>query len=225
MKPNRVVAWVLCAAPMVLAADSHVGRPSSPGEVAPETRSAPAEPTDGSPSQAAEERQWQQVESWMKEHCPNRMSFLQKMPAAHLQFQARRRMIEGYMQIQRVQYPTLRQALIAQLEAQDQIFGAQVEMRQATRRGDPALQSKADADLRTAIGHLFDAQQARRHARLQQLKEETKRVGDELERQDRLHDQLIENWFNNMKSNAARMPGGRPQNASPDDTSRPSDEK
>ena len=161
----------------------------------------------------------------MKEHCPHRFQFVQERPGAPFQYQARRRMIEGYNQIQRVQYPPLHTALVAQFEAQDQIFGAQLALRHAARVRDPAAQSKGEADLRAAIVQLFDAQQARRRARLQQLKEETKRVGDELERQDRSRNQLIETWFNNMKSTAARVPGGRPQNASPDDTSRPSDEK
>lgn len=223
MKAKRVVAWVLCAAPLVLGADSQV-RPGAPADPAPETRSIPSEPADESPSEAAESRQWQQVEGWMREHCPNRLRFVQDRPRAPFQSQARRRMIEGYNQIQRVQYPPLHAALVAQLEAQDQIFGAQVELRHATRVRDSAGQSKAEAELRAAVVHLFDAQQARRRARLQQLKEETKRVGDEFERQNGNRDQIIENWFNNMKG-TARVPGGRPQNASPDDTSRPSEEK
>lgn len=223
MKLKRVVAWLLCGAPLVLAADSPA--PQFPAHTDADTRSVQAASADDSDSTTPQEREWERVESWMKEHCPNRVRFLHLIRVASRQDQARKMMIERYNQIQRVQFKPLREALIRELEAQDQIFGAQIEMRQAGRRRDTTLQSTADADLRTGIDRLFDAQQARRRARLQQLKEETKRIGDEVERQDRLRNQLVETWFNNMKSNAARTLGGRPQNAAPDDTTRPSEEK
>lgn len=223
MKLRRVVAWLLCSAPMVLAADSS----APPGSTRPDTAARQAEvgSNDETASSPAQDREWQRVERWMQEHCPHRVAFLELMPLPSRREQARRMMIDRYNQIQRVQFPPLREAFIQELEAQDQIFGAQLAMRRAMRRRDPAMQSTADADLRAAVGRLFDAQQARRRARIDQLAQESKRITDEMERQDGLRDQLLNDWFNNMKNNAARMPAGRPQHPAHEAATRPSDEQ
>ena len=231
VKLTRVVAWALCAAPLLMAADARRPRAAAPNE----SDSPPADSrlSDDDSAKSAFEKQWAQAQGWMQEHCPRRYHFVETLRAGgSFQQQARRQMIDGYNRIQKIPYVPMREAMTVEFEAQDQVFGAQWELRQARRRSDASLQNKADADLRVAVSHLFDAQQNMKRVQLKRHQDEIKRLQSELELQERRRTQVVDNWYRNMKNRADTATGGTPpgpngrtQNAAPNDKQRPAQEQ
>jgi len=224
-KLTRVVAWTLCVAPLLMAAETRSPRAAAPSDAdgqPPDTRLSDDE------SQSAADKQWERVKDWMGKHCPNRVRFLQSMRGSGRQQQARQMMIDRYNQIQKFPYTPMRDAVTAEFEAQDQIFGAQWDLRKARRASDPTLQAHAEAELKAAVNHLFDAQQTMKRVQLKRHQEEIERLKEAIDSQDRHRAQVVENWYNNMKNRADSVigggvtgPQGRTHNASPNDPHRP----
>lgn len=229
VKVIRVFAWVLCAAPLLMAADGrrpHVAAPSD------DSQAAHSRAPDEDSAQSAFEKQWKQAEGWMRDHCPNRYRFVQTLRnGGPLQEQARKQMIERYNQIQKLPYKPMRDAMTAEFEAQDQVFGAQWDLRQSRRRSDSLLQTKAESDLRAAVTHLFDSQQNIKRVQIKRHQDEIDRLKGEVDTQERRRTQVVENWYKNMRNRADSVigggppgPNGRTQNAAPNDKQRPAHE-
>jgi hypothetical protein len=227
VKLTRALAWALCAAPLLMVVGTRGPSAAAPSDA--DSQPADTRISDDDPARSAFEKQWEQVQGWMGEHCPNRVRFMQQLRAGGpIQEQARRKMIERYNQIQKFPYKPMRDAVTAEFEAQDQVFGAQWDLRKARRASDTQLQTKAEADLRTAVTRLFDAQQTIKRLQLKRHQDEVERLKGEIDNQERRRAQLVENWYKNMKSRADSVigggppgPSGRTQNAAPNDPRRP----
>jgi hypothetical protein len=213
-----------------MAADSPVTRRPGRHDLTPQTSNAQAADAD-SVTPSDDDAKWEQVQAWMLQHCPHRMQFLQRMPANPRLSTARAMMIRRYYQIQRVPYPPMRRAMINELEAQDQIFGAQLALRVARRNHNPMGEAKAEAELHAAVTRLFDGQLEIKRVQVRRHQDEIDRLTRALEDQEKHRDQLVDNWFRNMRNRADNAAGGPPasrgpvQNAAPDDASRPSQDQ
>lgn len=228
MKLSRVVAWMLCGTPLLMAADSPLARRTQRPD--PPPRISSPKPADGDADAATgDETKWEQVQVWMARHCPNRMQFLERRMSINPRLeQARKLMIRRYDQIQNVRYAPMQNALINELEAQDQIFGGQIELRRS--RGDRAAEAKAEADLHAAVTRLFDGRLAIKRIQIKRHQDEIDRLSREVAAQEQRRQQVVETWFKNMRSRADNAVGGPPrrppvQNAAPDDANRPAQDE
>ncbi|HXE55778.1 MAG TPA: hypothetical protein VN541_22330 [Tepidisphaeraceae bacterium] len=132
------------------------------------------------------DQEWAAVQQWMKQHSPNRWQFLQKQmsgnPAQFLQ--AKQLIWNEYRIVQQVNYPALKQAMTAQAEAQDQVFGAQIALREARQSHNADREETARNALKAAVEHLVDGEQTVIQTRIEKLQRD-------LERLKERHDQRV----------------------------------
>jgi hypothetical protein len=154
MRLIRVVIWGVCLVPLALGgqgADWHAGAP----------KSEKLKGTDGKGShgQIVTDEEWQRVREFMAVNCPNRLRFFDLMNDSHAQKGvAKRLIVNEYRQIERTKDKPLQDAMIREAQAQDKIFGAQIELRMARHEKEkqPARE-QAKSKIRDAVGNLLDA--------------------------------------------------------------------
>ena len=193
MKALRLVIWLLCAAPMVAAADGQ--SPRARGRIDLRSQERPRFDL----YQPPDDDEWEQIKGWMKTNCPNRYNVVTRLENNRReQFAAAQRLVtQTYRRIQmaRMQSPELADAITARAAAEDHVFGAQIALRKALRGN--GSEPEARDRLHASIEKLFEAELAIKKTRLKRLEQEVKAQKDLLEDQQSRHDQLVEQWFNN----------------------------
>ena len=215
MKTTRVIAWVLCAAPLAVASDRQRPQFGRQGF----NRTADARDSRG--WQPVSEQEWEKVRPWAEQNCKNRLNFIDRMGDSAQQERAKRLIVNRYHQIQLIPFASVRQVVEKQVQVQDRIFGAQIALRFARRTNDQAEEEKAKADLKSAVQELYNVQIEDKKVRIKRLTAELDRLTN--------HPELAEQWYKNMLRQVdggvpADAPGRRStQNASPDDSQRSPD--
>lgn len=214
MKTTRLIAWVLCAAPLALAAEGQrplFGRQGL-------NRSADAR--DFRSGQPLTDEEWEQVRPWAEQHCQNRLAFIYKMGNDVQRERAKRLIYNRYHQIMNIPSAKVREVVEEQVKIQDKIFGAQIALRVAHGAHNSQQEKNAQATLKEAVKELVQAQIRDKQVRIERLTAELKRL---TENQDRLADQ----WYRNMIGRVNGVAQGNAadrttESAAPDD-SQPSD--
>lgn len=120
------------------------------------------------------ENEWQQIVDWMQVHCPNQIDFyLHKLENRPVQQAAvKKRIVELYRQINAVRNDNLlKQAMVGHAEAQDKVFGASIDLREAWQN-DRQRFPLAQQNLRAATEQLIDSEIAVKQARVTRLQNE-----------------------------------------------------
>lgn len=165
MKLVRLSSWGLCAvllAFFVTAATPRHGTLSL------------AKPFEGRPNastQPVSSDQWAKVGEWMRaNNCGRRYDFVDGMRDGPKKEKAKELITERFRQIDRIKDPDVRNAVIQQLQAQDQIFALQIQYRRNRKGGKPLAEMKA------AVEKLIDATVAERNARAAHLHAEAEQM-------------------------------------------------
>jgi len=170
MNAIRYVSLAVCGAVLVLAA----ARPAAlPSTAAREDQQSSSDTGAARPKDTGSDIQWEQIQDWVKQFCPNRLRFLESLnfrPAQKMR--ARQLIIDRYRQIQQIRDESLRRAMQAQVSAEDRVFGAQIEFRQARARNDKAGLEHAKVHLQAAVVDLVDAEVRQRQVRIERLQNE-----------------------------------------------------
>lgn len=158
MKLVRLSSWGMCA--VVLAFFVTASKCPRPSEFL-------AKPFDARPNastQPVTSEEWRKVGDWMKaNNCARRYEFVDHLPDSPFKEHAEQLMADRIRMIERVKYADLRNALVNQVQAQDQIFALQIEYRR-NRRGE-----KPVVEMKKAVERLIDAEVAERNARADHL--------------------------------------------------------
>jgi hypothetical protein len=138
------------------------------------------------------DQEWSNVLQWMQQHSPNRLKFLQgPMSGNKAQLlQARQLIWNEYQVLQAVRYRQLREAMVAQAEAQDQVFGAQIALRESRQSHNADREEAAQHALKAAVEHLVDGEQTVVQTRIEKLQRD-------LERLKKNHDQRVTQIYRN----------------------------
>jgi hypothetical protein len=184
MKIIRLVVWCICAAPLVISAQELHPRLGAKANLPPQ----PDGRTTHAPSITAAE--WSDVEKWMRENCPNRLEFLNRMSdKPELQQRAKQLIAERYRVLTHTGYQPLHDSLVLEAQVQDQIFGAQIKFREAPHRSERRKQARLE--LQAAVGKLVDAEMQVRNARIGRLQGEVKKLQEN-------KPELVRQWTMNM---------------------------
>ena len=217
MKTMRLIAWVLSAAPLAMAAE---GTRPHPGRV---DFTRPVGPRASRDTQPVDDQEWEQIKDWMRQNSPNRLNFIEyRMDGNEQQKQRARQLVAmKYRQLKSIPFKKLRDAMEAVAKAQDQVFGAQLQVRDARRDRDEGSEKAAQEKLHQAVEALIDSQIAERQVRIDRLK-------GEIESLKKHKADVANNWYKRFLNRldgapAGRQPAGHPtENASPDDADAPS---
>ena len=151
------------------------------------------------------ENEWQQIVDWMQIHCPNQIDFyLHKLENRPVQQTAvKKRIVELYRQINAVRNDNLlKEAMIHHAEAQDKLFGASIDVREAWQSNRQRLQL-AKQNLKAATEQLIDSEIEVKQARVAKLENE---LADIAKRKQQL---VIERF--NQQVRLAQNPGPGPR--------------
>ena len=184
MRITRLIIWCVCAAPLVISAQELRPRLGAKANLplAPDGHATHSQPV--SPAE------WTEVEKWMRENCPNRLEFINRMSdKPELQQRAKQLIAERYRALTRTGYQPLHDSLLFEAQIQDQIFGAQLKFREAPRRSE--RRREARIELQAAVAKLVDAEMQVRNARIGRLQGEVKTLHDN-------KPQLVQKWTMNM---------------------------
>ena len=214
MKAIRMIGWVLSTA--VLAAGAEQARPhrtlqaSGADKAASENRAQRGMRSDRPPT----DQEWANVIQWMMKHSPNRLAFYQtRMPRQQAQLQQAKQLIwNQYQTLQAVNYPPLKDAMVAQAEAQDQVFGAQIALRESQTSHSAEQQDQAREALRTAVRKLVDGEQHVIEARIEKVQKDLERMNGNLERLKNNKDRRVQQIFRQKLYQAGIL---RTQDAAP----------
>ena len=202
----RSAAWILCIAPLFA-----LGQDAGRGSDTRHEGSPPPEVRNGRPPHgnfARHEHEWAEVQSWMEKHSRNRLNFLQHMPEGRAQ-RAKQIAIEKYEQIVRAQFPALQVAMTREVEAEDGVFGAMIELKQARTAKDAKAENNAKAKVKGQVQSLFTARLAEKKARIERLQKE-------VEFQQKNETQLVTRWTEKMLERVDGKAGPDSAEASPD---------
>lgn len=177
MKIVRLVVWLLCAAPLVAAADGPASAPGPRADGAGRMPAARRPPVFRPQVEPVSPDEWNQIKDWMKIHCPNRYVFASKKSVGDPITQL---IAERYRLISRTQFTPLHDALLAQTEAQDKIFGDSLRLRKPVNSSE---RKAAEDSLRQHIHELFIANMDEKKARIERLTQELSRLNQQLDRQ------------------------------------------
>jgi hypothetical protein len=204
MKLLRLSSWGTCAAALALLA-ANAGWPNVGRSLArpPEGHSNPATEPAGS-------AEWKTVGEWLREYkCDQRYDFVNHLHDGPVKENARKLIVNRFHQIEQIRDPERKKAVIAQLQAQDQIFTIQIGAR---GKSSP----EAEAQMRSAVEKLINAQIAERTVQINRITAQLNRVKAEMDdlkartKADRL-DAIAQNYLNEA--------GARPRRLrSPDET-------
>lgn len=191
-KTTRILAFLLCAAPLVTAADRPTPYQQGPGGFG----RMPGEGFRPFRGDFGPQPSWKEVADWMAVHCPNRFHFLDRM-GPQAQGMAKQLMMDRYRMLQRVRFKPIRDALTTEAEEQDQIFGATLDLRHAADTHDKAREASAQDALKEHVKKLFDAQIAEKQARIANLQQQ-------IENQKKNESRMVEQWVKRMHNQATR---------------------
>jgi hypothetical protein len=218
MRFIRLVALGLCAVPLAFASESartHLA--ARPNLTKPLDRPVPG-PHDSSPVTPEE---WVKIEAWMRQNCPNRLLFFNRMSDTDGQKEHAKQLIaERYRQIEHIAYKPLQDAMVSEAQAQDQIFGAQIKLRAARRGHEGPEKLEAKNELRKAVGNLIDAEVAEKGARVSHLQGEIAHLKNN-------KNNLVDEWTRGMMKRVEASADGKTpsgpdtENSSPSETDSP----
>lgn len=192
MKLARMSSWGTGAAVLALLTAALVTRKAD----------TLAKPGDGRPNattQPVSADDWKKVGQWLKDnHCDQRYQFIDDRLPQGRRLKAERLLINRVNQIQQIKDPDRKKAVIAELQAEDQIFAAQIAY-----RNNPSSETAAN-DVKQAVANLVDAQLAERNVQLNRLKAEVKRLQSEVDdlaekKQDRIN-QIARGYLNQVQN-------------------------
>lgn len=186
---------------------------------------ADVKPTAGAhEAPALTPQEWSKVADAMRPIRPEQFKVLDNMPDGPQKEKARQLIAEQYRQFNAVGNEKLRNAIKAEAHAQDQLFGAQVRLRNVRRvtrggRLDEKAMAEARADVQQAVATLFDAQIAEKKVRLERLQSEVDRLQANIDRMEKDKPTVIANWTNRLTGQGGRNTGA---GANPPSPPRPS---
>lgn len=162
MKLVRLSSWGMCA--VVLAFFVTASTPPRAGQ-------SFAKPVDGRPSATTQPvipEEWAAIGKWMSDHhCEARYNFIDGLQDRPLKEKAEKLIAERFRMIERQKDSEVRDAMIAELQAQDRIFALQIEYRRS--RKHEKLGEKAMGEMKTAVANLIDARVTHLEAEAKQL--------------------------------------------------------
>jgi hypothetical protein len=210
MKWVRLSSWGIGAAALAFLAITpapHAGK--NPEKLL--ERPAPSK-TDSEPVGADE---WEKLGAWMETNkCARRYQFVNRLPDGPLKDHAKQLMAERFRQIDRIKDPALKLAVIGEVQAQDQIFGVQIDYRRPDRKSAQAIGA-----MRKAVENLIDAEMAEKSARAARLQTEVQTLREK-KKQPEFVENLVKNYLNRAANpRALRSPGELSPGSSPGDTS------
>ena len=186
MRWIRLVALLICAVPLALVTS---------GPLHPQAAARPnlgeREPGIGRDGAPYTSEEWNKVSMWMSVNCPNRLKFIDHMENGSMKEHAKQLIVERYRQIEHTAYKPLADAFLNEAQAQDQIFGAQIRLRDARRGKEVPERVAARADLRKAVNKLIDAELQEKGARITHLQ-------GEIEHLQKNRNTLVEEWSKGM---------------------------
>lgn len=189
MKLVRLSSWGMCAVVLALLVIAST-RPKASQSLA-----APFQGRAAASTQPVNPEEWAKVGDWMRaNNCARRYEFINNRLPGPFKARAEQLITERFRNIQRVMDPDLHKALVAELQAQDQIFWLQIEYRWNRRQREKPM-----AEMKAAVEKLIDAQVAERNARLAHLQTE---VNDLLKRKNSAQyiTQQAMNYFKNAEA-------------------------
>ena len=210
MKTARLIAWVLCAAALTVTAN---------GQRPPLGRQGFSRPADARDLRAApplSEEQWEQVLPWVREHCQNRLAFIEKMGNDAQRERAKRLIYNRYHQIMNIPFANVRQVVERQVKVQDEVFGAQIALRVSRGANNSQQEEEAKKALKDAVKELVQVQIEDKKVRIERLTAELKHL-------TKNPDQLAEQWYQKKLEQVYGRAPGNPdrqttESASPDDS-------
>ena len=219
MKSIRVISWVLCAAPIALAAN---GGANPAMRLAADRATSDNRGSSGSGAGLRAQRgnlsdaDLKLIQEWMAQHCRNRLSAFARL-SPNEQQQGLQLVLQHYRQIQQVNFAPLRKAMIEQVEAEDLVFGAQIQARQA--KGDPEKLAVARDNLHIAVEALVKAEINQRQVRIDRLQKE---IDDLTRDQDKVVSRMVLNKLRQAgvgrgESRLASPPPPATEESPPDD--------
>lgn len=161
----------------------------------------PDKPFDGhSPAAKADSQpigpdEWAKLGNWMKTNaCRRRYLFVDRLPEGPLKDHAKQLIIDRFRQIDRMKDPALKAAVIAEVQAQDQIFGVQIDYRHAERKSNQAI-----GEMRKAVENLIDAEVTEKTLRIARLQADLHSL-QEKQKQPEFVDNLIKSYLKRAAS-------------------------
>lgn len=167
MKLAQISAWGTGAAVLALLAAASVTRKAN-------TLAKPGDTRPNATTQPVGADEWAKVGQWLKDNqCDQRYQFIDdRLPAGRRQM-AKELLIRRVHLIQMIRDPDRKEAVIHELQAEDQIFSAQIAY-----RIKPS--TEAAEDVKQAVAHLLEAQLAEKTVQLKRLQTELIRVQTEI---------------------------------------------
>lgn len=185
MRFFRPAVLGVCTVALALAAGRaghHVVALAADGKSAPAARDP----------QAVTPQEWVEIIQWMQQVRPAQYKVLNAMGDGPQKEKAKQLIAEKYRQIKRINYAPLRDAVIAEARAQDDLFGAELKFRIAKRSGVRANRlDEARAEVQAAVANLFDAQIAEKRVRVDRLQ-------NEIDRMQKNKTTYVANWTNGI---------------------------
>src|SRR5665213_1766681 len=108
MKTVRLIAWVLCAAPMVASGEHGDPRADTRADGIPRRPMERWQPHGPRPSEPVSDAEWKTILAWMETHCPNRYAFASKRNIGE---SIKQLIAERYRLIDRTNFKPLNDAL------------------------------------------------------------------------------------------------------------------
>jgi hypothetical protein len=154
-------------------------------------------------SEAVSDNEWEKLGAWMETNkCARRYQFINRLPDGPQKDHVKQLMAERFRQIDRIRDPALKSAVVAEAQAQDQIFGVQIDYRRPDRKSVQAIGA-----MRKAVENLIDAEMAEKSIRAARLQTEVQTLREK-KKQPEFVDNLAKNYLNRAANpHALRSPG------------------
>ena len=200
MKWVRLSSCGIVAAMLAFLATASTPHAAKNPEKSIDGRGAAAKPD----SQPVGTDDWEKLGTWMKNNkCLRRYLFVDHLPEGPLKEHAKQLITDRIRQIDRIKDPALKAAVIAEVRAQDQIFGVQIDYRRAERRSALAIGA-----MRKAVENLIEAELAEKTLRIARLQADLRSL-QEKQKQPEFLDNLIMSYLNRAANpHSLRSPGG-----------------
>ncbi|HSU65896.1 MAG TPA: hypothetical protein VLJ39_03405 [Tepidisphaeraceae bacterium] len=201
MRNIRLFACLVLAGALLVLS---VGRPAVSGAPG---RPNPERELENKPLKTAQpvsDAEWSEIEKWMATNCPNQLNFMKELNDKNGQQEHARHLIaQRYRAWNRAADAATKDAMLAQVRANDEIFGYQILFKQV--KADRNRRHEVREKLRTAVRHLIDAQLAEKNARIAKLQQE---VATLQSTKDKATDQYTDTLLHEVGSRL--RPGGPP---------------
>lgn len=201
MRLLRLVAVGACLFVLAFAGAGLRTRLAKPGADA----KAPAATRD---PQALSPQEWRDISEAMRPIRPEQFKVLDNMSEGPQKEKARQLIADQYRRFKSVADP-LREALVNEAKAQDQLFGAQLRLRNLKRvsrgaRLDEEAFAEAKAGVQQAVATLFDTEIAEKKVRIARLRSEVDRLQKDVDHMEKNKPTVVDNWTNRLIGQGGR---------------------